>query len=170
MEFKATYYRKRDAAKKRMQDRLQKSKQRKDSFSVSNHKISERKSRQRVHRTGLQLQMQSPEKMSDYNRSNSNSHSVSGIRSSNLSLSAGVDSAVDAAVASVTRSAALLAGIDSTTDDSSTTSSPAITPGTVTTRPAAERATSRLMYSFPEHDGMSSEGETHNDSTMSSHL
>ncbi|KAJ2806330.1 F-box protein: endocytic membrane traffic, recycling ReCYcling 1 [Coemansia helicoidea] len=48
LEFKATYYRKRDAAKKRIQDRLRQSKRHKDTASSPNYRTSERRSRQRA--------------------------------------------------------------------------------------------------------------------------
>ncbi|KAJ2497987.1 hypothetical protein GGH96_004664 [Coemansia sp. RSA 1972] len=46
VEFKATYYRKRDAAKRRMQERVRRSKTRRDSVSSSGFRTSERRSRQ----------------------------------------------------------------------------------------------------------------------------
>ncbi|KAJ2805032.1 hypothetical protein H4R20_002253, partial [Coemansia guatemalensis] len=48
IEFKATYYRKRDAAKKRIQERLRRSKKRKDSVGSPSFKTSERRPRQRA--------------------------------------------------------------------------------------------------------------------------
>ncbi|KAJ2829130.1 hypothetical protein IWW50_001026 [Coemansia erecta] len=47
VEFKTTYYRKRDAAKRRMQERVRRSKTRRDSVSSSGFRTSERRARQR---------------------------------------------------------------------------------------------------------------------------
>ncbi|KAJ2628248.1 hypothetical protein H4R22_003992 [Coemansia sp. RSA 1290] len=46
IEFKATYYRKRDAARRRMQERMRRSKKRRESVSSPNYRTSERRIRQ----------------------------------------------------------------------------------------------------------------------------
>ncbi|KAJ1664527.1 hypothetical protein IW140_000529 [Coemansia sp. RSA 1813] len=160
MEFKATYYRKRDATKKRMQDRLRRTKQRNDSLSMSSQRTPERKPRQRIHRySGSQTQ--SPDAMRDYG-TNDRAGST-GIRRNHLSIE--VDNAMDAAIASSAGAAALLASMDSATDDnSSTASTSAIMLGMTPTRMPTERAGSRLMYTLAEHDILSSESEAPDDS------
>ncbi|KAJ2552004.1 hypothetical protein EV175_003476, partial [Coemansia sp. RSA 1933] len=155
MEFKTTYYRKRDAAKKRMQDRLHKTKQRNDStLGIPSPNTGERKPRQRIHRHNSS-QAQTPEAIRDFVATNRSEHAS--IRSS--LLSSGVESIMDVAFASM----------DSATDDnSSTASTSAILLNMTPTRaPQSERAGSRLMYTLAEHDVQSSESEAPDDSFIS---
>ncbi|KAJ2402452.1 hypothetical protein GGI23_000704 [Coemansia sp. RSA 2559] len=146
MEFKTTYYRKRDATKKRMQDRLHRTKRRNASLSTASRDSGEQKPRQRTHRRN-NSQALTPE--------TKNRTGPAGIRSSQISN--GAESAMD-----------VLASMDSATDDnSSTASTSTILFGMTPTRMPSERAGSRLMYTLAEHDILSSESEAPDDSFIS---
>ncbi|KAJ1906667.1 hypothetical protein LPJ81_001228 [Coemansia sp. IMI 209127] len=147
MEFKTTYYRKRDSTKKRMQDRLHRTRQRNDPLSTPSRNAGEQKPRQRIHRRN-NSQALTPE-------TNNNRTGPAGIRSSQISN--GVESAMD-----------VLASMDSATDDnSSTASTSGILLGMTPTRMPSERAGSRLIYTLAEHDILSSESEAPDDSFIS---
>ncbi|KAJ1836486.1 hypothetical protein LPJ63_000274 [Coemansia sp. RSA 2711] len=131
IEFKATYYRKRDAAKKRMQDRLRRTKKRRDSVGSSSFRTSERRPRQRRSPRGAD---------SDHNDDTHGSSPLSlGARSGRIGVSA------------------LLGGADSATDDSSTTASSLLS-HKLTNRRATERIRSSLIHALPTQDS-SSESE-----------
>ncbi|KAJ2520597.1 hypothetical protein H4217_001938 [Coemansia sp. RSA 1939] len=143
MEFKATYYRKRDAAKKRMQDRHRRTRQRKDSISVTSQISGDRKSRQQIHRHNS-AHVQNSEPVGDHRL----------VHRTGSAGSAGAS--------------ALLTSMDSATDDNSSTASMSgALLGTTPTRTPSERAGSRLAYAFTEHDILSSESEAIDDSFVS---
>ncbi|KAI7830937.1 hypothetical protein BX661DRAFT_180345 [Kickxella alabastrina] len=104
LEFKSTYYRKRDAAKRRLQERLRREQQRKSSLSNASYKTNERKSKQRV---GRQQHLRHPSSSHE-----GDSQVLGGRMSSNIADNN-----------SIHGMSALLAGVDSATDEGSTTSS-----------------------------------------------
>ncbi|KAJ2616018.1 hypothetical protein H4S08_000979 [Coemansia sp. RSA 1365] len=131
IEFKATYYRKRDAAKKRIQERLRRSRKRKDSVSSPSFKTSERRPRQRA----------SPRFISAHDDDSDHNE----------------DRYIHLHSTTVGSSARAAAGVDSATDDSSTTSSSVISQRPAARR-TAERARSNLMHALAQQDS-SSESE-----------
>ncbi|KAJ1735620.1 hypothetical protein LPJ61_000458 [Coemansia biformis] len=139
LEFKATYYRKRDAAKKRLQDRLRRSKRRTDSASSPNYRTSERRARLRAPR------------FTPAHAADSDYAGPEPARDRAAALAAGSASA-----------AALLAGADSATDDSSTTTSSSVAPHRVASRRPAGRPGSSLIYALPDHSsGSESDARQH---------
>ncbi|KAJ2474265.1 hypothetical protein GGI02_000241, partial [Coemansia sp. RSA 2322] len=136
MEFKATYYRKRDAAKKRLQERMHRDKQRKPSSGTTGPKPNDRRLKQRTlyeqyapyHDDGLN---ESP--MPSYASTSNAGSTILGLGS-------------------------FLSGADSATDDSSTTASSVLSRRPMSTN-ATRRAGSNLAYSMSER-ASSSEGES----------
>ncbi|KAJ1822199.1 hypothetical protein LPJ56_000935 [Coemansia sp. RSA 2599] len=158
-EFKTTYYRKRDAAKKRMQERVQREKRRKGSVSSAGPRSAERKARHRAQRPHQHLR-----DVSSSHEDESRSSNVSaGIRGKTASATSAVGAMsvvgrVSAATLATTGLSSLLAGGDSATDDGSATSSTFIL-----RKPNSQSSSSRyaskhagagssLMYSLPEQD------------------
>ncbi|KAJ1885711.1 hypothetical protein LPJ66_009986, partial [Kickxella alabastrina] len=145
LEFKSTYYRKRDAAKRRLQERSRREQQRKSSLSNASYKTNERKSKQRAGRQQQHL------------RHPSSSHE------GDSQVLGGRISSSTADNNSIHGMSALLAGIDSATDEGSTTSSSIVSrrmPASGSTR----RSGSNLIYSLPEQDTSSdSDGGHHHD-------
>ncbi|KAJ1965250.1 hypothetical protein GGI12_000900 [Dipsacomyces acuminosporus] len=139
LEFKATYYRKRDAAKRRLQERMRREKQRKNSASMASFKTNERRPKRRhLHQTGT---------------GNSSSGSAS-------YLPANLGSASGSPVPFV-------AGTESATDDGgSTTSSSVVSHRLGGSSVGSGRPGSKLMYTLPEQLS-NSESEAHDDSISS---
>ncbi|KAJ2261437.1 hypothetical protein GGI01_002283 [Coemansia sp. RSA 376] len=136
-EFKATYYRKRDAAKRRLQERLRRDKQQRPLVSTPVLKSGERRHKQRAQNDSF----------SHYHDSSPQGSPLS------ASASTAYNSGNSLGLAS------FLSGADSATDDSSTTTS-----SVISRRPTSEdrgrRARSSLAYSLSEH-ASSSENESH---------
>ncbi|KAI8324960.1 hypothetical protein GQ54DRAFT_295788 [Martensiomyces pterosporus] len=132
LEFKATYYRKRDAAKRRQQERLRREKQRKNSTSMASFKTNERKPKRRSHH---QIYSQAG------GVSQSSEAGSGGSLPASLAAAGGGGGAAAAGP--------LLAGIESATDDGSTTSSSVVSRGPGSG--AGRRMNSRLIYALPEH-------------------
>ncbi|KAJ1645850.1 hypothetical protein LPJ64_002605 [Coemansia asiatica] len=160
MEFKNTYYRKRDAAKKRMQERMQREKRRKSSISNAGPRSSERKTRHRSQRHQHQYQHLRDVGSSheEDSRSSNASTSIRG-RMTSTASTGGTMSVIDrvsATTLATTGLSSLLAGGDSATDDGSATSSsfvsrkPNSSPLSSKNRP--KHAGSNLIHSLPEQD------------------
>ncbi|KAJ2391291.1 hypothetical protein GGI05_002981 [Coemansia sp. RSA 2603] len=145
LEFKTTYYRKRDVAKKRMLERTQRDKRRKSSISnVSSPKSSERKSKSRGQRQHL-LHSTSSSHEGDF-RGGMSSNSSSRIASSALTSRASPLTAV------IPRSALATVDVDSATDEGSTTSSSVISRRKRVSDPSSRRGGSSLIYTLAEQD------------------
>ncbi|KAJ2063380.1 hypothetical protein GGI17_001741 [Coemansia sp. S146] len=137
MEFKATYYRKRDAAKKRLQERLRRDKLQRPPVSTSVLKPGERRHKQRAQNDNYPHYHDSSPQGSPL------SANASAAYSSGNSLGL----------------ASFLSGADSATDDSSTTTSSVIS-RRLTSGDRSRRAGSSLAYSLSER-ASSSENESH---------
>ncbi|KAJ2721971.1 hypothetical protein GGI07_003621 [Coemansia sp. Benny D115] len=140
LEFKTTYYRKRDAAKKQMQERMRREKQRRNSHSNPSFKTNERRHRH------SRLQ----NKLHDGLRHQRSTHSAtSGASSVSTIPDNGGGTADVGGIGGVLSS--VLSGIDSATDDGSTTSS-SIVSRKLTSPTTARRTGSNLIYTLPEQD------------------
>ncbi|KAJ2234883.1 hypothetical protein IWW45_003046 [Coemansia sp. RSA 485] len=153
-DFKTTYYRKRDAAKKRMQERMQREKRRKSSVSNASPRSAERRSK---HRTQRQQHLRNVSSSHEDDLRSSNA-SVRG-RVASTSSATGTTSVVDrlaAATLATSGLSSLLAGGDSATDEGSATSSSFVSrkqpASSLSSKYAAKHAGSSLMYSLPEQD------------------
>ncbi|KAJ1867343.1 hypothetical protein LPJ57_005882 [Coemansia sp. RSA 486] len=154
VEFKTTYYRKRDAAKKRMQERMQREKRRKSSVSNASPRSVERRSKRRTQRQ-QHLRNVSSSHEDDLRSSNASIHG----RMTSTSSATGTTSVVDrltAATLATSGLSSLLAGGDSATDEGSATSSSFVSrkrpSSSLSSKYATKHAGSSLMYSLPEQD------------------
>ncbi|KAJ1722911.1 hypothetical protein LPJ53_002703 [Coemansia erecta] len=140
LEFKTTYYRKRDVAKKRMLERTQRDKRRKSSLSnAASPKSSERKSKSRGQRQHL-LHSTSSSHEGDFR---------GGISSSSSSR---ITARASPLTAVIPRSALATVDGDSATDEGSTTSSSVISRKKRVSDPSSRREGSSLIYTLAEQD------------------
>ncbi|KAJ2783348.1 hypothetical protein GGI15_002610 [Coemansia interrupta] len=145
LEFKTTYYRKRDVAKKRMLERTQRDKRRKSSLSnAASPKSSERKSKGRGQRQHL-LHSTSSSHEGDF-RGGISSSSSGRIASATLAARTSPLTAV------IPRSALATVDGDSATDEGSTTSSSVISRKKRVSDSSSRRGGSSLIYTLAEQD------------------